>query len=289
MAIPVPNNRADFCFRFRRYSWRETYWDSVNNPLTRTLEKAKTLAPLRIAMLGCDTTVEGSPQLERIVVSNDAVRMDSDQTTEFQSKTPDLTNVFLGEQAAPPEWAIAWRTTNFTGFGRTRYLSGVPLSLFGQPAPHRDPNLLKLFKTFAKALDLDAWAYLLSGAGPNKNPDNKISFIGAAAGFTLKVYAPVLPNLGDEIEIRYARFVADTPAVRGTYKVLTVEQGFFTILVGELAPAVQYKSSGIWRKPATRVIRFDSSALMTGVTTHHRGFKLHLERGRSGTRKAQIF
>lgn len=289
MATVLNRNKMDFCFRYRRYSWRETFWDALASSLPQTLARAKGLAEVRIALFGNDGSIEGSPILERIVVSNDSVPGDSDQDTSFAKKTPGLAKQFAGKDAASPEFSMAWRTTNITGFARTRFLGGIPAYLLGLPAPHLDPGFYPAWLKFRKELGTNSWAYLLNGAGPNKNPDQRVSFIGFPVGTTVRVYSPVLPNAGQQIELRYTRFNQGSLLVKGLFKVGAIGPGWFTIDVGPAAPAVSYRSGGIWRIPVSRLINFDATSLLVGVTAHHRGFKLHSERGRSSKRRPQIF
>lgn len=289
MPTVLNRNKVDFCFRFARFSWRESYWDSLANTLQQTLARTPGLAATRIAMFGNDGTIAGSPMLERIVVSNDSIPGDSDQDTSWAVKTPSLAKFFTGQFAADPDFSMAWRTTNLTGFARTRFFSGIPTYLLGLGAPHLDPQFFSAFRKFNKELGTNSWAYLLNGAGPNKNPDQRVTFIGFPVGTTVRVYSPQLPNLGQQVELRYARFTDGSPPVRGLFKVGPIGPGWFTIDVGPAAPVVSYRSGGIWRVPVSRLINFDGSALLAGVTSRHRGFKLHSERGRSRNRRPTIF
>lgn len=289
MAIPTGRNQVEFCFRFGRWSWRETYWDALNNTLTASLAKAKPLARVRIALLGNDGTVEGSPKLERVVVSNDAITGDSEQTTEFEKETPNIAVRWIGDLAAPPDFCMEWRTTNITGFARTRYMGGIPAVLLGNPAPQLEPQFYGLFAKFRKELGTNSWAYLLTGAGPNKNPDQRITYIGWTAGTVVQVWSGQLPNAGQQVEIRYARFERGTVPVRGDFKVLAIGPGWFTVDMGAAAQFTNYLSGGIWRLPSSRLIDFDGSSLLVGIGAHKRGFKLHAEVGRLRPKKARVF
>lgn len=287
--IPANRNVADFFFRYGRWSWKERFYDVEANSLDATLAKAKTLAPLRIQMLAFNGVREGSPYLHEIVVSNDAVLQDSKVTTEFQYNTGKYAADFVDEQAADPRFVMNWRTSNTNGFGRNRYLAGISLSVLASHPPELNGNLLPLFTKFQFALSDGGFGYYAAGSGPLGPTDYQVSLIEFDSPNLVKVWSGTLPNQGEDIELHYGRFVKKTPPVRGSYTVVSVGTGFFRLFQGPAASQVQFLSPGLWRRPVTRVIPFDGSAIMTGIGIHQRGYKEHAEHGRVRARGSLIF